>query len=350
VYQAAEDNVQDVQLDRGLANVPHMHAEADIPTLTALLDWYREMGVDTAVADEATDWLARGDVPPGRGFEMPGRENAAGPAAGIPGVRPEPVRPSASPSRPTAPTAQPDLGRPAEFARPAEPQRPSRFDAPRPAAAPSEPRPGFAATPPDAAEIDARAVAAKAANLEALETALRAFDGCGLKATAKNLCFYRGAPQARLMIIGEAPGREEDLEGKPFVGRAGQLLDKMLAAIGLKEEDVHITNVVYWRPPGNRTPTPQESQVCRPFLVRQMELVQPEIVLLLGGAAAKQVLDTADGIMRIRGKWREIPSGGGSVKTMATLHPAYLLRTPAAKRLAWRDLLAVQAALDGSGK
>jgi DNA polymerase len=120
----------------------------------------------------------------------------------------------------------------------------------------------------------------------------------------------------------------------------------MLAAIALKEADVHITNVVYWRPPGNRTPTPQESQVCRPFLERQMELVAPDVVLLLGGAAAKQVLDTTDGIMRIRGKWREIESGGRSVKTMATLHPAYLLRTPAAKRQAWRDLLAVQAALD----
>jgi DNA polymerase len=148
------------------------------------------------------------------------------------------------------------------------------------------------------------------------------------------------------MIVGEAPGRDEDLEGKPFVGRAGQLLDKMLAAIGLKEADVHITNVVYWRPPGNRTPTPQESQVCRPFLERQMELVGPDVILLLGGSAAKQVLDVTDGIMRIRGKWRDIEVGGKPVKTMATLHPAYLLRTPAAKRQAWRDLLAVQTFLE----
>jgi DNA polymerase len=226
--------------------------------------------------------------------------------------------------------------------RPAPQTPPPASRAPAPG---FEPRPGFSATPPDAAETAARAAARKAATLDELESALRAFDGCGLKATAKNLCFYRGAPRARLMIVGEAPGREEDLEGKPFVGRAGQLLDKMLAAISLREEDVHITNVVYWRPPGNRTPTPQESQVCRPFLERQMELVAPDVVLLLGGSATKQVLNVTEGIMRIRGKWREIQSGSRSVRTMATLHPAYLLRTPAAKRQAWRDLLAVQAAL-----
>ena len=139
---------------------------------------------------------------------------------------------------------------------------------------------------------------------------LGGFDGCGLKSTAKNLCFYRGAERSDLMIIGEAPGREEDLEGKPFVGRAGQLLDKMLGAIGMSEADVHITNIVYWRPPGNRTPTPQEALACRPFLERQMALVGPKVVLALGGAAAKHLFDVADGIMRIRGKWREIDMGG----------------------------------------
>jgi DNA polymerase len=149
------------------------------------------------------------------------------------------------------------------------------------------------------------------------------------------------------MLIGEAPGRDEDLEGKPFVGRAGQLLDKMLAAIGLSEADVHITNIVYWRPPGNRTPTPQEAQVCRPFLERQIELVAPKVIALLGGAAAKHLLDVTEGIMRIRGKERAILIGAHSAKAMATLHPAYLLRTPAAKRLAWRDLMAVQALLRG---
>jgi DNA polymerase len=176
---------------------------------------------------------------------------------------------------------------------------------------------------------------------------LAVFDGCSLKATAKNLCFYRGIPKARVMLIGEAPGRDEDLEGKPFVGRAGQLLDKMLAAISLSDQNVHITNVVYWRPPGNRTPTPQEAQACRPFLERQVELVAPEVVVLLGGAAAKHLLEVADGIMRIRGKWREIEIGRAKVRAIATLHPAYLLRAPAAKRLIWRDFLAIKAALAG---
>jgi DNA polymerase len=198
---------------------------------------------------------------------------------------------------------------------------------------------------PEEAVTAARAAAGKAGSLEELQAILAGFDGCGLKATAKNLCFYRGAAQARLMLIGEAPGRDEDLQGKPFVGRAGQLLDKMLAAIGLDERQVHITNIVYWRPPGNRTPTPQEAQVCRPFLERQVELVAPDLVLLVGGAAAKEVLDTADGIMRVRGKWRELTLGSRTVRALATLHPAYLLRTPSAKRLAWRDLLAVKAAL-----
>jgi DNA polymerase len=193
----------------------------------------------------------------------------------------------------------------------------------------------------------ARTAARQAGSLEELRATLAGFDGCGLKATAKNLCFYRGAPKARLMLIGEAPGRDEDLQGKPFVGRAGQLLDKMLAAIGLTETQVHITNIVYWRPPGNRTPTPQEAQVCRPFMERQVELVAPDLLLLLGGAAAKEILGVTDGIMRIRGKWREVTLGARKVRAIATLHPAYLLRTPAAKRLAWRDLLAVKAALAG---
>jgi len=208
------------------------------------------------------------------------------------------------------------------------------------------PRP-LATASPDAALMAARTAARQAGSLEELRATLAGFDGCGLKATAKNLCFYRGAAQSRLMLIGEAPGRDEDLQGKPFVGRAGQLLDKMLAAIGLTEADVHITNIVYWRPPGNRVPTPQEAQVCRPFIERQVELVAPDLVLLLGGAAAKHILDVADGIMRIRGKWREVTLGERKVRALATLHPAYLLRTPAAKRLAWRDLLAIKALLEG---
>lgn len=172
------------------------------------------------------------------------------------------------------------------------------------------------------------------------------FDGCPLKKTAKNMCFARGNPKARLMVIGEAPGRDEDVAGKPFVGRAGQLLDKMLGAIGLKEDDVYITNVVYWRPPGNRTPTPQEVQTCEPFLARQIELAAPDVLVFAGGAAAKQLLGATEGILRLRGKWRTYTAGARRIRCMATLHPAYLLRNPASKRLAWRDFLAVRAALD----
>ena len=285
--------------------------------LAALLDWFRAMGVDEAVGDAAVDWLSRGDRRPGAGFAPP-REPP--PAAS---ADPAPAR-----SRAIAPPAPPAHRPPPVM--PPEPTAPRRLPP---------------ATSPDAAVMAARSAARQAATLEVLADQLARFDGCGLKATAKNLCFFRGAPRARLMLIGEAPGREEDLAGKPFVGRAGQLLDKMLAAIGLAEHDVHITNIVYWRPPGNRTPTPQEAQVCRPFLERQVELVGPELVVLLGGAAAKHVLDVADGIMRIRGKVRDIEIGGAKVRAIATLHPAYLLRTPAAKRLAWRDLLAVKAIL-----
>ena len=296
----------------------------EIAALTALLDWYRAIGVDQAVGEAPIDWRQRGDVPPGHGF----RQLAS----------PAPARAAVAEStgigRPLAPARPAAAGR--VFAAPTAPVRP-----PPPLQAPRQ----FSTAAPDAVVMAARTAAREAATLDQLAATLAGFEGCGLKATAKNLCFYRGAPKARLMLIGEAPGREEDLEGKPFVGRAGQLLDKMLAAVAMTEQDVHITNIVYWRPPGNRTPTPQEAQVCRPFLERQVELVSPDLVVLLGGAAAKHVLDVAEGIMRIRGKLREVEIGSLRLRAMATLHPAYLLRTPAAKRLAWRDLLAIKAAL-----
>ncbi|MEZ5816518.1 MAG: uracil-DNA glycosylase [Hyphomicrobiaceae bacterium] len=190
-------------------------------------------------------------------------------------------------------------------------------------------------------------MARSAKTLDELEALVRGFDGCALKATAKSTCFYRGSPTARIMVIGEAPGRDEDLAGKPFVGRAGQLLDRMLAAIDLDEAGVHITNIVYWRPPGNRTPTPEEAQACRPFLERQIELVAPDFILTLGGPAAKAMLDTPDGILKLRGRWRDVTVGERTVRLMPTLHPAYLLRQPEAKRQAWRDLLQLKAALDG---
>lgn len=184
--------------------------------------------------------------------------------------------------------------------------------------------------------------------LDALEAEVAAFEGCGLKRTAKSLCFARGDPAARVMLIGEAPGRDEDLQGKPFVGRAGQLLDRMLRAIELDPGEVYITNTVYWRPPGNRNPSPQEVEACWPFLTRQVELVGPEIIVLLGGAAAKHVLGGTDGIMKLRGKWRDVEVGRHRCRAIATLHPAYLLRNPLAKRLAWRDLLAIRDVLDKS--
>ena len=185
----------------------------------------------------------------------------------------------------------------------------------------------------------------EAATLAELEALIAAFEGCALKRTAKSLCFARGSSGARLMLIGEAPGRDEDLQGKPFVGRAGQLLDLMLTAIGLSESEVYITNTVYWRPPGNRTPTPEEVEACAPFLTRQIELLAPKILVLLGGAAAKNILGVTEGIMRLRGKWLSYPCVVGPITTLATLHPAYLLRNPEAKRYAWRDLLMVKEAL-----
>ena len=277
--------------------------------LAAVLEWYRAMGVDQLVEDAPINWLERGDDPPGRRLQLP-----AAPIEDRPATR-EPAAVRDQPARPVAPTA------------------PARQ---------------FPAAVPDAAVHSARAAARDAANLDELGATLARFDGCSLKATAKNLCFYRGAAKSRLMLVGEAPGRDEDIEGKPFVGRAGQLLDKMLGAIQLTEQDVHITNIVYWRPPGNRTPTPQEAQVCRPFLERQVELVAPKVIVLLGGAAAKHILDVPEGIMKVRGKWRDLEIGAHRARCIATLHPAYLLRTPAAKRLAWRDLLTIRAALDAS--
>lgn len=284
----------------------------EISDALALLAWQHAAGVDAAVGSDAIDWMSRGQQAPGHDFAWPER-GCTGSIAGPP---------SAPASAAAAPTPKVSGLR-------GEPARP-RAQTPL---APSE------------AETEARRAAAAARTLDELEAALRRFDGCGLKATATKLCFYRGSPSARLLLIGEAPGREEDLEGKPFVGRAGQLLDKMLAAIGLTEADVHIANVVYWRPPGNRTPTPQETLACRPFLERQIELVAPKLVVALGGSAAKEMLGVTEGIMRLRGKQRSISIAGRDVLAIATLHPAYLLRTPAAKQLAWLDLLTIKAKL-----
>lgn len=252
---------------------------------SAIAAWYEAMGIDEAIGDTPVDWFAASTSP---------------------------VEPTKAP-----------VGRPAETAP--RPRPPAQVDT---------------------GDKGDNAAASGSDTLDALHAALAAFDGCGLKATAKNLCFYRGSASARIMFIGEAPGRDEDIQGQPFVGRAGRLLDKMLNAIALGEDEVHITNVVYWRPPGNRTPSPQEVQACAPFLERQIELVDPEILVFLGGAAAKQLLQTTEGIMRLRGKWRSQEFGAKERRVLATLHPAYLLRNPVGKRLSWRDFLSIRDALD----
>lgn len=247
----------------------------------ALLDWHAAMGADEAIGEVPVDCFATSPVAP----------HAS---------RPQAQAESALPLRVTA--TPPKVG-------------------------------------PDAA------AASSATTLAELEALVAKFEGCPLKRTAKSLCFARGRAGARLMLIGEAPGRDEDLQGKPFVGRAGQLLDRMLEAIGLSENDVYITNTVYWRPPGNRTPTPEEVEACAPFLARQIELNAPDVLVLLGNAAAKSLLGVSEGIMRLRGKWLTYASGGRDIATLATLHPAYLLRNPEAKRLAWRDMLALKERL-----
>jgi uracil-DNA glycosylase len=199
---------------------------------------------------------------------------------------------------------------------------------------------------PDAAALEASDLARKAGSLAELRDLMASFEGCALKATASKLCFADGNPKARLMLVGEAPGAEEDRAGVPFVGRSGQLLDRMLGAIGLKREtDVYIANVVPWRPPGNRTPTQQEVAICLPFIQRQIALVDPDILLCIGGPSAQALLGFS-GILASRGKWTEYDTGQRRIRAIATLHPAYLLRQPLQKRLAWRDLRALKAVLD----
>jgi uracil-DNA glycosylase family 4 len=258
--------------------------------LRALLAWYADVGVDLAIADEPID------------------RRAADPPS------------SAEPAPATPPTAS----------------------LPR-----AERAPQLAAAPIAETESLARATAAGAQNMDELRLALSQFEGCNLRHTATNLVFADGNPEARVMLVGEAPGRDEDIQGLPFVGRSGQLLDRMLEAIGLDRGSVYIANVVPWRPPGNRTPTPQETAACRPFIERQIELCNPDFLICLGNAAARELLQTGDGILRLRGKWMPFEIGGRTIRAMAMLHPAYLLRQPLHKRLAWRDLLALKRALAG---
>jgi DNA polymerase len=259
----------------------------------ALLRWYVEMGADEAIGFEPEDRLA----PP-------------------PASMPPPAMPA-----------------------------PIRAQSPRPV--PAAPPPALTESLGEAAQ-SARRLASGAASVEALAALVAQFDGCPLKRTATNTVFIDGNPAAPVMIIGEAPGADEDRIGRPFVGRAGQLLDRMLAAIGLDRSGVLITNVIYWRPPGNRTPTPAEIASCLPFVFRLIALVHPKVLVLSGGTAAGALLAQSQGITRLRGRWFDlaVPGLDQPVPTLPMFHPSFLLRTPERKREAWRDLLSLRARLD----
>src|SRR6202790_2235323 len=215
----------------------------------------------------------------------------------------------------------------------------------RPVAAPIPAARSDVAPAPEAVILSAREAARTAPTLEALRALLEKFDGCALKSTATRLVFADGNPRARIMFVGEAPGREEDIEGLPFVGRSGKLLDRMISAIGLDRSRAYIANVIPWRPPGNRTPTPQETQICLPFIQRQIELVDPDVLVTLGNPSTQTLLSTREGIMKTRGRWFDYDTGTRVIRAIATFHPAYLLRSPSYKRMAWQDLRAIAKAL-----
>jgi uracil-DNA glycosylase len=227
----------------------------------------------------------------------------------------------------------------------------ARSPAPPPAARDEPARTFFQSKPasppaaPEAAVMAAREAAKSAGNLDDLRALLESFEGCSLRNTATQLVFADGNPQARVMFVGEAPGYEEDISGKPFVGRSGKLLDQMLAAIGLDRTAAYIANVVPWRPPGNRTPTPQETAICLPFIRRQIELANPDILVCMGGPSAQTLLSIKEGITRSRGRWFPYDTGAREIRALPVFHPAFLLRSPLQKRLAWRDFLAIKKAL-----
>jgi len=281
---------------------------ADPEVAASLLRWHLDAGVDLALDDAPHDRFAESREQSARrvalGRESPQAQAVSGSSSNA----------GADPNRPPA---APALQRAAPVA------------------------------PLEAAET-ARALAASARTLDELRAVLESFDGCSLKATATRLVFADGNPESPLMLVGEAPGGDEDRQGKPFVGRAGRLLDKMLLAIGLDRRHVYIANIIPWRPPGNRTPTPQETAICLPFIQRQIELAAPRLLVTLGAPSTQTLLGVKDGIMRSRGRWVNCSIGGRTIPTLPTLHPAYLLRQPAHKRLSWRDLLAVKKALDAA--
>jgi DNA polymerase len=274
-----------------------------------LLAFYLEAGVDAAIDETPADRLA--DAP------------AVSPASDKP--TPASARVASAP----APPARDRLAHPVVAAT---------LEARAPSAAPPA---------PEAAIMAAREAARSAASLAELRALLDRFEGCALRNTATRLCFADGNPQARVMFVGEAPGRDEDLAGLPFVGRSGKLLDLMLAAIGLDRSTAYITNIIPWRPPGNRDPSPQETTICLPFIRRQIELADPDVLVCLGKPSATTLLGIKDGILKNRGRWFAYDTGTRQIRATVTLHPAYLLRQPLQKRLAWRDFLAIKKALAG---
>ncbi len=242
---------------------------------------------------------------------------------------------------------------------PANQARSSQTPASQPLA--SDPRPATAASAKAAGFGDgvsdgpgARELAAKADTLEALRTAIEGFHGCPLRNTARNTVFARGNPAAKIMVIGEAPGRDEDMEGVPFVGPAGLLLDRIFAAIGLAPDQLYITNVINWRPPGNRSPTQDEIASCLPFIERHIALIKPDILILAGDIAARSLLASSENITKLRGQWAGYPlrdtagePTGTTIRALPTFHPAYLLKRPTEKRFVWQDMLALAKRLEG---
>ncbi|SLN34083.1 uracil-DNA glycosylase [Oceanibacterium hippocampi] len=238
---------------------------------------------------------------------------------------------------------------PGAVPEPSSPQRPAEDRAPRRAPAPplreSRPAPRMPESE-SAAQARAAREVAECTTLEELRAAIAAFDGCALRDTATNLVFSDGNPEARVMLVGEAPGREEDRRGVPFVGESGQLLDRMLAAIGLDRTSVYISNILPWRPPGNRKPSAQETELCLPFIRRHIAIVRPAILVLAGATSAGNLLGRTDGITRLRGRWFDYPCDDRVIPALPMFHPAFLLRQPASKREAWRDLQELRARLD----
>jgi DNA polymerase len=280
--------------------------------LVELLKWYVEAGVNEVLADAPVDRLSA--VQEVRPVQETGAKAPPSPKLQANELQPDKSMPAFTP---TSDTGQRERRQSAELV--------SRDETTR----------------------TARAAAAAATNLEELRAAIENFEGCALKRTAKSLVFADGNPDGPLMFVGEAPGAEEDRHGTPFVGPAGKLLDRMLAAINLDRTDAYITNILPWRPPGNRSPTDAEIAACLPFTERHIELAKPRILIMVGGTAVKTLMGTNQGIMRLRGHWfeYETPQMSAPIPARPLLHPAYLLRQPAQKRETWMDLIEIRKRL-----